>query len=143
MEYFKYVHATEEIQHLNLEISRLWTSIHDEQQYIPDTINALSKLNNPLASKIKCRWTLCSAVQNLHIRHLNKIQELPEFSASYNVGEATKIYCRDYIGSSEPTASTSARTILNDEDEDPDDLTDEEEMEQELEGVEDFITNIE
>ena len=57
-EYFHYLHATEEIQYLDVEIQCLQTSIQDEHTMMSKAINNVALYSNPLAEELCHQWLL-------------------------------------------------------------------------------------
>ncbi|KAG1816409.1 uncharacterized protein BJ212DRAFT_1271868, partial [Suillus subaureus] len=62
MKYFKLQYACEEIQHLNVEVHRLHTAIHNEEVKTVATICWLLEIDHMLALELKCRYQVHAAV---------------------------------------------------------------------------------
>ena len=78
--YFKVKGAHAEIQHLNVEIKRLVTSIRDEAMDYPIHIGRIHQRNPGLADVIAAQWSLWHQVNELHMSHLANIANLQGFS---------------------------------------------------------------
>ncbi|KIM63445.1 hypothetical protein SCLCIDRAFT_94971, partial [Scleroderma citrinum Foug A] len=80
LKYFKLCRAKEEITHLNVEICRLHTLIHDEAISVANVINKLQQSNRMLAQEL--HWQYCShlAINAIHINCLDRIKSCPDFS---------------------------------------------------------------
>lgn len=86
LQYLRLQRAKEEIQRLNIEIRRLRTAIHDEEQTTMATLERLTVDNSPLVPELCRQWTLRSRVNAVHIARLNRIEALPGFSGICGIG---------------------------------------------------------
>ena len=77
--YFKMCHAKEEIQHLNVEIRRLVTYIHDKERYLHECKSQLKQLHPGLAHQVSQR-NVCGQFTLKHLKHLGDIAALSGFS---------------------------------------------------------------
>ncbi|KAG1722924.1 uncharacterized protein EDB91DRAFT_1037898, partial [Suillus paluster] len=84
--HFKLLHAREEVSHLNIEIHRLCTFIHDEETDTSKVIEDLQSSNPLLASELRRQWRSRSAINMLHIFQLNQIEAIPGFSGVRGIG---------------------------------------------------------
>ncbi|KAG2100406.1 uncharacterized protein F5147DRAFT_747134 [Suillus discolor] len=67
VKFFKLCRAYEEVEHLNIEVRRLRTAIHDEGAQMSTTINKLLDSNPPLGQELQKRWKLRSTVNSVHL----------------------------------------------------------------------------
>ncbi|KAF8141801.1 hypothetical protein EV363DRAFT_1106448, partial [Boletus edulis] len=72
--FFKLSRAKEEITRLNVEIQHLWTAIHDEEKAVAETGIGLHKSKPLLARELERTYCACTAVNALHLRHLDVIE---------------------------------------------------------------------
>ncbi|KAG1787745.1 uncharacterized protein HD556DRAFT_1210796, partial [Suillus plorans] len=79
VKYFKLQRAREEVQHLNIEVQRLRTAIHDEEIKTNATIDQLIVTNPPLAVELRRQWQARAAVNAVHLYRLNRIESQPAF----------------------------------------------------------------
>lgn len=81
--------AHEEIERLNVEISRLFAFIEDEKVEYAKAIKKLSIENPNLAVLLKRKWALRSSVNDLHVRRLAQIKtELQNKGKLYEKSES-------------------------------------------------------
>jgi hypothetical protein len=80
VKFYKLRRAHEEVEHLNIEVSRLQTAIHDEGMRTSATINKLLDSNPPRGCELQKRWKLCSAVNSVHLIQLDEIESQSGFS---------------------------------------------------------------
>ncbi|KAG2336948.1 hypothetical protein BDR05DRAFT_895987, partial [Suillus weaverae] len=74
VKYFKLHRAHEEIEHLNIEVRRLRTSIHDEEAKTTAIINKLL-ISDPLLSlELQRQWKSQSGVNAMHAFQLDQIE---------------------------------------------------------------------
>ncbi|KAG2151063.1 uncharacterized protein EDB93DRAFT_1083631, partial [Suillus bovinus] len=86
VKYFKLQHARKEIQHLNIEVHRLRTAIHDEKTKTIAMIDQLLITNSPLAVELRRRWQARAAVNAVHLYRLDRIESQPAFSGRRGIG---------------------------------------------------------
>ena len=86
IKYLQCERAKEEIAFLNVEIRRLHTFIHDEEQYMLKTLDRLTQSNHPLEPELQKQWSLCSSINAVHKWHLDYIYLLPYFSETHGPG---------------------------------------------------------
>ncbi|KAI6029697.1 hypothetical protein BKA83DRAFT_4462130 [Pisolithus microcarpus] len=72
--FFKLCHAKEEITRLNVEIRRLRTAIHDEEQEVSQTIANLRHSDPLLALEFECRHQPRAAANAVHIHRLDHLE---------------------------------------------------------------------
>lgn len=84
--FFKLQRAREEVVRLNVEIRRLRTAIHDEEQLVVTKIQELTNSNVHLALELRRSWQERAAINKLHVHRLAQIQCLPGFSGTLDLG---------------------------------------------------------
>ncbi|KIK13717.1 hypothetical protein PISMIDRAFT_118360, partial [Pisolithus microcarpus 441] len=72
--FFKLCRAKEEITRLNVEIRRLRTAIHDEEQEVSQTIANLCHSDPLLALEFECRHQPHTVANAVHIHHLDHLE---------------------------------------------------------------------
>jgi hypothetical protein len=82
VKYFKLCRAYEEIEHLNVEICRLRTSIYDEEVKMTTVISELIISNPQLSLELQRQWKARAAVNAVHVLRLDRIELEPGFSGS-------------------------------------------------------------
>ncbi|KIK05402.1 hypothetical protein K443DRAFT_3888 [Laccaria amethystina LaAM-08-1] len=85
-QHFKVKRAREEILRLNVEIPRLATYIRDEEAFLLQQEELLSKTDPPLSRQLRLRRLKLIRSNDLHIHRFNKLASLPGFSGSINPG---------------------------------------------------------
>lgn len=86
MRFYKLHRAREEVQHLNIEIRRLWAFIVKEKKHTEDVLVQLSA-DEPLLADELCRWwTLRSSINAHHIQRLNGLEHETYYSGSRSDG---------------------------------------------------------
>lgn len=104
--YFRVQAAKEEIIRLNIEIRRLATAIQDEHSFFRRKIAELQNSDPSLAYAIEQRWNHRNAVNQVHLRNLQKIQKLPGFSGTLMMGK------RRLVGqTSKPATETTVYSL--------------------------------
>ncbi|KAG6373647.1 hypothetical protein JVT61DRAFT_6310 [Boletus reticuloceps] len=73
--FFKLCRAKEEIIRLNVEIRRLRTAIHDEEEEVSRTIASMHEVQPLLAAELRRRHQTRAAVNAIHLYRLNLIEE--------------------------------------------------------------------
>jgi hypothetical protein len=86
--YFNLQRAHEEIEHLNVEIRRLRTSVYDEHWDYHRAIGGLIMTDPPLAAELSRQWQYCERINAVHLQQLNKIEQLPSFTGKKGSGLA-------------------------------------------------------
>ena len=86
VKFFKLCRAKEELARLNVEMRRLRTWIHDEHQQMTAAITDLSKSDPSLSHELQHRWALRSAVNDIHLRRLDVIENLSGFTGIRGIG---------------------------------------------------------
>lgn len=84
--YFKTKCALEELKRLNIEITRLRTSIRDEAALHLLTIKALQVSNSGLATVLSHSWDLRDQINCVHLARLNSLTSLAGYTGSHNCG---------------------------------------------------------
>ncbi|KIK37448.1 hypothetical protein CY34DRAFT_26005 [Suillus luteus UH-Slu-Lm8-n1] len=86
--YFKMCRACEEIHHLNVEIHRLATYLHDEDHYILECEKKLQNLHPALAHQVGLHRRIRARFMAHHYRRLDEISALDGFTGSIERGES-------------------------------------------------------
>jgi hypothetical protein len=86
VKYFKLRRAHEEIEHLNIEVRRLCTSIHDEEAKTTAIINELLVSDPLLSLELQRQWKLRSGVNAMHAFRLDQIELQQGFSGTRGIG---------------------------------------------------------
>ena len=84
--YFKVVRAREEIRRLDIEIRRLFTAIHDEQQHLLKTSDSLALTDPAQAAELQDMYHARVRVNQIHLRRLRAIMAMPGYSGSTTRG---------------------------------------------------------
>ncbi|KAJ3964379.1 hypothetical protein EV361DRAFT_771093, partial [Lentinula raphanica] len=85
-QYFKLVHAEEEIIWLNKEICSLVTYIQEETAFLALKEQEIQLSDPPLAAQIRQYAWECARCKNLHMLRLGKLAKLKEFTGSLLAG---------------------------------------------------------
>ena len=81
LKYFKLCHTKEEIStHLHVEVCWLYTSIHDELIFMAKAIDGLQQSNPVLTQELQCQYHSCTAINTVHIKHLDHIEMHADFT---------------------------------------------------------------
>ena len=88
IKYFKLCWAREELQRLNVEVRRLLTWIHDENEHMQQVINHLVSDEPHLADELHKRWVMRSAVNRVHLERLKLLQCEEYYTGPRDCGEA-------------------------------------------------------
>jgi hypothetical protein len=86
VKFFRLCRAQEEIVCLNIEVRRLRTAIHDEEQKTSKAIAALL-ISDPLLG-LEAQWLYhsCAAVNAVHLHRVDKIEKLHGYSGQGGIG---------------------------------------------------------
>ena len=88
IKYFKLCRAREELQRLNVEVRRLLTWIHDENEHTQQVINHVVSDEPHLADELRRRWAMQSAVNQVHLEQLKLLQREEYYTGPRDCGEA-------------------------------------------------------
>ena len=97
LKFFQLCRAREELIRLNVEICRLRTWVHDEEKRVKSAISHLSSTDPLLAAELECRWILRAAMNNTHIKRLNKIESQPGFTGTRGARGMSKAGREDLV----------------------------------------------
>jgi hypothetical protein len=136
MKFQHYIRALEEIDHLNVEVRRLRTSMHDEADKFAETIQSLRLTDPPLGAELQKQWKLRSAVNSVHSDRLDRIEGLYGFSGVRGVGVREGQEARPAQAAVRPTYRADNITDEGNV------IEDDEEACREFEGMTDFILGI-
>lgn len=84
--YYKVQCAHSEIKRANIEITRLRTFIRDDTALHLTVIDSLHISNPGLSAVLAHRWELQSAVNDVHLRRLNSVANLPGYTGGQGCG---------------------------------------------------------
>jgi hypothetical protein len=84
--YFKVLRAREEIHRLNIEIRRLYTAIHDEQDHLLKTSESLAHSDPMQAAEVHEIYHTRKRIDQIHLTRLMAIMTMPGYSGSTKRG---------------------------------------------------------
>ncbi|KAK7437700.1 hypothetical protein VKT23_018416 [Stygiomarasmius scandens] len=124
--YFKYLRAGEEIERLDVEITRLVTYLYDEDEFLLQKIEEHLPTNPALANQIRIYHERRGRFWDKHWKTLRKIAKLPGFSGSLQRGR----------GKLSPTKCyRNPRTVSSNNDNDSDGSEEEQEEEEDAVNI--------
>ncbi|KAG1857938.1 hypothetical protein C8R48DRAFT_748846 [Suillus tomentosus] len=88
--YFKMRRASKEIQHLNVEIRRMATYLHDKELYLTECQKQLQSMHPALAHQVGVHWNIRARFTSYHLRRLHEISALPGFTGLIAPGESVE-----------------------------------------------------
>lgn len=136
--YFKMKCARKEIKRLNIEITRLRSFIRDDTALHSYTITALRSTNPGLATVLSHQWELRARVNLVHLARLNALACIPGYTGTTACGMRIG---QSYLDAELPGVEDSLREMDIDG-EAAVDLSDDEGLQDALNAVSDFISNV-
>ena len=76
----------EEITRLHVEVHWLHTLIHDESIFMAKAIDGLQQSNPVLTQELQCQYHSCTAINTVHIKHLDHIEMCADFTGIQGIG---------------------------------------------------------
>ncbi|TFK46595.1 hypothetical protein OE88DRAFT_1638090, partial [Heliocybe sulcata] len=141
IKYLQLQRAHEEIERLNAEMRRLRTAVRDEEHETQCVLRKLSestsRSDNLLALEVERRWAMRSAINAVHTQRLDRIKRWAGFTGRRGAGRR--------LGSVLPGECVGAAAEQDEiaEDIPEHNIEDEEEVAQQLEGMVDFVCQVE
>jgi len=130
--FFRVRRAREEIQRCNIEIRRLFTSIHDETKRHSDTLKSLIGQKNPIFGAVNEYCVRRRRVNTLLLGQIQQVFDLDEFTGNKSLG------CRKGSqGAQVDRELEKCDSEDDDETEDADDVANDQ-----INGILDFVTSL-